>query len=112
MTGVDILPRLKRVGFLGSNRDCNMNMSSYIPYPGVDAPTPDVYSRVLVAGFGKSEKPVTNRIGENEMEKQEKPTTNTANRYCHNCRYGGPRASCRKYQLAIGPYDWCAGWKK
>ena len=55
---------------------------------------------------------MTGGIGENEMEKQEKPTTNTANRYCHNCRYGGQRASCRKYQLAIGPYDWCAGWKK
>lgn len=49
-----------------------MNMSSYIPYPGVDAPTPDVYSRVLVAGFGKSEKPVTNRIGETDGKANEK----------------------------------------
>lgn len=46
------------------------------------------------------------------MEKQTKKRTFQPNRYCHNCRYGGQRASCRKYQLAIGPYDWCAGWKK
>lgn len=30
-----------------------MNMSSYIPYPGVDAPTPDIYSRVLIAGLNR-----------------------------------------------------------
>ena len=48
----------------------------------------------------------------NVMEKQTKKRTFQPNRYCHNCRYGGQRASCRKYQLAIGPYDWCAGWKK
>ena len=46
----------------------------------------------------------------NVMKKQDK--TSTANRYCHNCRYGGQRASCRKYQQAITPYDWCYGWKK
>lgn len=46
------------------------------------------------------------------MEKQTKKRTFQPNSYCHNCRYGGQRASCRKYQLAIGPYDWCAGWKK
>ena len=46
------------------------------------------------------------------MEKQTKKRTFQPNRYCHNCRYGGQRASCRKYQLAIGPHDWCAGWKK
>ncbi len=46
------------------------------------------------------------------MEKQTKKRTFKPNRYCHNCRYGGQRDSCRKYQQAIGPYDWCYGWKK
>ena len=48
----------------------------------------------------------------NVMEKQTKKRTFQPNRYCHNCRYGRQRASCRKYQQAIGPYDWCYGWKK
>ena len=48
----------------------------------------------------------------NVMEKQTKKRTFQPNRYCHNCRYGGQRASCRKYQQAITPYDWCYGWKK
>ena len=46
------------------------------------------------------------------MEKQTKKRTFQPNRYCHNCRYGGQRASCRKDQQAITPYDWCYGWKK
>lgn len=48
----------------------------------------------------------------NVMEKQTKKRTFQPNRYCHNCRYGGQRASCRKDQQAITPYDWCYGWKK
>ena len=55
---------------------------------------------------GKSEKPVTNRIGENEMEKQEKPTTNTANRYCHNCLHNWGSV-CERDGHKVAQYEWC-----
>ena len=43
------------------------------------------------------------------MEKQEKPTTNTANRYCHNClrNFGGV---CERDGHAVAQYEWCRHW--
>ena len=45
------------------------------------------------------------------MEKQEKPTTNTANRYCHNCRmnWGGV---CKRDGHKVMQYEWCRHWEE
>lgn len=45
------------------------------------------------------------------MEKQEKPTTNTANRYCHNCLHNWGSA-CERDGHKVAQYEWCRHWEE
>ena len=45
------------------------------------------------------------------MEKQEKPTTNTANRYCHNCLHNWGSV-CELDGHKVAQYEWCRHWEE
>lgn len=45
------------------------------------------------------------------MEKQEKPTTNTANRYCHNCLHNWGSV-CERDGHKVAQYEWCRHWEE